>query len=83
MDVYEINKAFASQALYTERVLSIHREKVNLNGGAIEISHLLGCTGASQVATLCSLLNRQVKKVSVTSMCIGSSMGMAAAWEKE
>ncbi|KAI9244929.1 Thiolase, N-terminal domain-containing protein [Sporodiniella umbellata] len=83
VDVYEINEAFASQALYTVKVLGIPKQKVNPNGGAIAIGHPLGCTGARQVATLFPLLKRQDKKIGVTSMCIGSGMGMAAVWERE
>ncbi|KAG2231657.1 Thiolase, N-terminal domain-containing protein [Thamnidium elegans] len=83
VDIYEINEAFASQALYTVKVLDIPIEKVNPKGGAIAIGHPLGCTGARQVATLFPELKRQNKRVGVTSMCIGSGMGMAAVWERE
>ncbi|OBZ89663.1 3-ketoacyl-CoA thiolase B, peroxisomal [Choanephora cucurbitarum] len=83
VDIYEINEAFASQALYTIKVLGIPEEKVNPKGGAIAIGHPLGCTGARQVATLFPELKRQNKRIGVTSMCIGSGMGMAAVWERE
>ncbi|KAI8382956.1 Thiolase, N-terminal domain-containing protein [Blakeslea trispora] len=83
VDVFEINEAFASQALYTVKVLGIPQEKVNPKGGAIAIGHPLGCTGARQVATLFPELKRQNKRFGVTSMCIGSGMGMAAVWERE
>ncbi|KAG2201080.1 hypothetical protein INT47_010832 [Mucor saturninus] len=83
VDIYEINEAFASQALYTVKVLNIPMEKVNPKGGAIAIGHPLGCTGARQVATLFPELQRQDKRIGVTTMCIGSGMGMAAVWERE
>ncbi|CAO3644226.1 unnamed protein product [Cunninghamella echinulata] len=83
IDIYEINEAFASQALYTVRVLGLDGTKVNKNGGAIALGHPLGCTGARQVATLFPILKREGKKLGVTSMCIGSGMGMAALWESE
>ncbi|ORZ15695.1 Thiolase, N-terminal domain-domain-containing protein [Absidia repens] len=83
VDIYEINEAFASQALYTVRVLGLDQEKVNPKGGAIAIGHPLGCTGARQIATLFPELQRQGKKIGVSSMCIGSGMGMAAVWERE
>ncbi|KAG6847024.1 hypothetical protein H0H93_010578, partial [Arthromyces matolae] len=51
IDFFEINEAFASQALYSIRTLAIPVEKVNVHGGAIAIGHPLGCTGARQVAT--------------------------------
>ncbi|KAI9301476.1 Thiolase, N-terminal domain-containing protein [Cunninghamella echinulata] len=83
IDIYEINEAFASQALYTVRVLGLDAAKVNKNGGAIALGHPLGCTGARQVATLFPILKREGKRLGVTSMCIGSGMGMAALWESE
>ncbi|KAG2191312.1 hypothetical protein INT46_011784 [Mucor plumbeus] len=83
VDIYEINEAFASQALYTIKVLGLPIEKVNPKGGAIAIGHPLGCTGARQIATLYPELKRQNKRIGVTSMCIGSGMGMAAVWERE
>ncbi|CAO3671909.1 unnamed protein product [Rhizopus stolonifer] len=83
VDVYEINEAFASQAVYSVEKLGIPIEKVNPKGGAIAFGHPLGCTGARQIATLLPELKRQNKKVGVTSMCIGSGMGMAAVFESE
>ncbi|KAG2229002.1 Thiolase, N-terminal domain-containing protein [Thamnidium elegans] len=83
VDIYEINEAFASQAVYSVEKLQIPIEKVNPKGGAIAFGHPLGCTGARQIATLLPELKRQGKKVGVTSMCIGSGMGMAAVFESE
>ncbi|KAI8874748.1 thiolase [Backusella circina FSU 941] len=83
VDVYEINEAFASQAVYSVEKLNIPFEKVNPKGGAIAFGHPLGCTGARQIATLLPELKRQGKKIGVTSMCIGSGMGMAAVFESE
>ncbi|CAO3608863.1 unnamed protein product [Cunninghamella echinulata] len=83
VDIFEINEAFASQAVYSIEKLQIPYEKVNLNGGAIAFGHPLGCTGARQVATLFPILKRTGKKVGVTSMCIGTGMGMAAVFENE
>ena len=57
--------------------------QVNPNGGAIAFGHPLGCTGARQVATLFNELGRTGKKIGVTSMCVGTGMGMAAVWVKE
>ncbi|KAG1380426.1 hypothetical protein G6F61_004070 [Rhizopus arrhizus] len=83
VDVYEINEAFASQSVYSVEKLGIPFEKVNPKGGAIAFGHPLGCTGARQIATLLPELKRQNKKVGVTSMCIGTGMGMAAVFESE
>lgn len=68
--VWEINEAFASQALYCIRKLGIDEEKVNPKGGAIAIGHPLGATGARQLATLMPELERQGKEVGVVSMCM-------------
>jgi acetyl-CoA acyltransferase 1 len=77
IDIFEINEAFASQALYSIEKLKIDIGKVNPKGGAIALGHPLGCTGARQIATLLPELKRQQKKFGVISMCIGTGMGAA------
>ncbi|CAL8312810.1 unnamed protein product [Merluccius merluccius] len=82
IDVFEINEAFASQAVYCVEKLGIPMDKVNPNGGAIALGHPLGCTGARQVVTLLSELRRRGKRgYGVVSMCIGTGMGAAAVIE--
>jgi acetyl-CoA acyltransferase 1 len=76
--IWEINEAFASQAVYCVRELGISEEKVNPKGGAIALGHPLGATGARQLATLLPELKRQNQEVGVVSMCIGTGMGMAS-----
>jgi len=83
IDVYEINEAFASQALYSIRKIGLPAERVNPNGGAIALGHPLGCTGARQVSTLLNELHRRKARYGVSSMCIGSGMGAAALFEVE
>ncbi|KAF8889539.1 acetyl-CoA acetyl transferase [Gymnopilus junonius] len=83
IDFFEINEAFASQAVFSVKHLGIPFEKVNLNGGAIAIGHPLGCTGARQVATGLNIAKQTGGKVFVTSMCIGSGMGMAGVFVSE
>lgn len=83
IDFYEINEAFASQAIYCVEKIGISFDKVNVNGGAIAIGHPLGCTGARQVATGLSIAKQRNERVFVTSMCIGSGMGMAAVFVSE
>ena len=62
----------------------IHPEDDDLpGGGAIAFGHPLGCTGARQVSTLLYELRRRGEKIGVTSMCIGTGMGMAAVWVAE
>ncbi|KAH7327589.1 thiolase [Rhizoctonia solani] len=83
VDLFEINEAFASQAVMSIQHLGIPFEKVNPNGGAIALGHPLGCTGARQVATAFAHTKRTKERVIVTSMCIGSGMGMAAVFVNE
>jgi len=83
IDVFEINEAFASQAVYCVQKLNIPVEKVNPNGGAIALGHPLGCTGARQTATILNELKRRNARFGVVSMCIGSGMGAAAVYERE
>ncbi|KAH8884630.1 thiolase [Thozetella sp. PMI_491] len=83
VDIFEINEAFASQCLWCANELGIPQEKINPKGGAIAFGHPLGCTGARQVSTLLYELKRTNKKIGVTSMCVGTGMGMAGLWVAE
>lgn len=83
VDIFEINEAFASQCLWCANELAIPPHKINPKGGAIAFGHPLGCTGARQVATLLTELRRTGQKVGITSMCVGTGMGMAAVWVAE
>ncbi|EEH38925.1 3-ketoacyl-CoA thiolase B [Paracoccidioides lutzii Pb01] len=81
--IWEINEAFASQALFCIRKLGIDENKVNPKGGAIALGHPLGATGARQLATLLPEMERQGEQVGVVSMCIGTGMGMASVFVRE
>jgi len=83
IDFFEINEAFASQAVYSVETIGIPFEKVNVHGGAIAIGHPLGMTGARQVATGLNIAKQYGKKIFITSMCVGSGMGMAAVFVNE
>ena len=89
--LFEINEAFASQAVYCLQQLGMYDSKewavdsdsrrVNINGGAIALGHPLGCTGSKLAASLIS--NMQIKgvKYGIESMCMGGGMGAAALFE--
>jgi acetyl-CoA acyltransferase len=81
IDLFEINEAFASQAIYSVRELGIDMAKVNIHGGAIALGHPLGCTGAKLCATLLANMKQRGVKYGVESMCIGGGMGAAALFE--
>ena len=81
VDLFEINEAFASQALYCISELGIDPAKVNIHGGAIALGHPLGCTGAKLCATLLNNMQERGAKYGMESMCIGGGMGAAALFE--
>ncbi|MFC4768089.1 acetyl-CoA C-acetyltransferase [Effusibacillus consociatus] len=81
VDLFEINEAFASQAVYVTRYLDLDMEKVNVNGGAIALGHPLGCTGSKLTVSLINELRRRNGKYGVVSMCIGGGMGAAGVFE--
>lgn len=83
IDIFELNEAFASQALYCIDYLKLNPKKVNPKGGAIALGHPLGCTGARQTAGLLAELKRTGGKYGVVSMCVGTGMGAAAVFQLE
>jgi len=83
IDIIEINEAFASMAVYCRDTLKLDWNKMNPRGGAIALGHPLGATGARQIVTGLSECRRQKKKILLTSMCIGTGMGMAGLFVNE
>ncbi|SMX27619.1 3-ketoacyl-CoA thiolase [Pelagimonas phthalicica] len=81
IDLWEINEAFASQALYCQRKLGIDPEKLNVNGGSIAIGHPFGMTGARLAGHLLFEGKRRGAKTGVVSMCIAGGMGAAGLFE--
>ncbi|MFP3998852.1 MAG: thiolase family protein [Desulfobacterales bacterium] len=90
--IFEVNEAFASQAIYCLQQLGMYDDKslwasdsdkriVNVNGGAIALGHPLGCTGAKLCAQLMTEMQERKVKYGVESMCIGGGMGAAALFE--
>ncbi len=82
IDIFELNEAFASQALYCMRELGLPEDRVNVNGGAIALGHPLGATGARQIATALHELERRKGRYAVISMCVGGGMGAAGLIER-
>ncbi len=83
MDIFEINEAFACQALYCIRELGLEdsMDRINIHGGAIALGHPLGCTGAKLTATCLANLKEVKGKYGIVAMCIGGGMGAAAIFE--
>jgi acetyl-CoA acyltransferase len=81
IDVFELNEAFAAQALSVIKEAGLDPEKVNPNGGAIALGHPLGCTGAKLTATIIRELKRRNGRYGVVTMCVGGGMGAAGVLE--
>ncbi len=83
ISVFELNEAFASQALACVKDLGLENrmEDINPLGGGIALGHPLGCTGAMLTCKLLSELKRRGKKYGCVSMCIGGGMGAAGIFE--
>ncbi|MCT4553050.1 MAG: acetyl-CoA C-acyltransferase [Pelagimonas sp.] len=81
IDLWELNEAFASQALYCRDRLGIDPDIYNVNGGSIAIGHPFGMTGARMVGHILREGKRRGAKLGVVSMCIGGGMGAAGLVE--
>lgn len=85
IDLFELNEAFAAQALPCIRDLGLLEQlddKVNLNGGAIALGHPLGCSGARISTTLLHLMERRDVQFGLATMCIGLGQGIATVFER-
>ncbi|KXP04869.1 acetyl-CoA C-acyltransferase [Tsukamurella tyrosinosolvens] len=81
IDLWELNEAFASQALYCRDKLGIDPAKYNVNGGAIAIGHPYGMSGARMVGHALLEGRRRSARYAVVTMCIGGGMGAAGLFE--
>ena len=81
MDLIEVNEAFAAQTCAVERELSLPREKLNVHGGAIALSHPLAASGARITAHLLHALRAQGKRYGLGTACIGGGQGIAVIVE--
>jgi acetyl-CoA acetyltransferase family protein len=81
MDLVEVNEAFAPQACAVERELGIDRDRLNVHGGAIALSHPLGASGARITVHLLHALRAQGKRYGLGSACIGGGQGIAVIVE--
>ena len=82
INLFEINKAFASQSIAVIRELGIDQKKVNVNGGAIALGHPIGASGARILVTLIHEMKKQKKDKGCAALCIGGGMGIALCIER-
>jgi acetyl-CoA acyltransferase len=81
IDVFELNEAFAAQALSVIQEAGLDPIKINPNGGAVALGHPLGCTGAKLTATILRELKRRNGRYGIVTMCVGGGMGAAGIFE--
>ncbi|WP_288090636.1 acetyl-CoA C-acyltransferase family protein [Roseiflexus sp.] len=82
IDVFEVNEAFAAQALAVIRDLELPMEKVNPNGSGISLGHPIGATGAILTVKALYELHRTGGRYACVTMCIGGGQGIAAIFER-
>ncbi|XP_031836487.1 acetyl-CoA acetyltransferase, cytosolic-like [Nomia melanderi] len=83
VDLYELNEAFASQAISCVRTLGLDPSKVNTLGGAIALGHPIGASGSRVLVTLLYALERTGGKKGVAALCAGGGLGIAIAVERK
>ena len=81
ISLFELNEAFASQAVAVLRETGVNPDIVNVNGGAIALGHPLGCTGAKLTVQMMNELKRREQKYGVVTMCVGTGQGAAGVIE--
>jgi len=82
VDLFELNEAFAVQAVAVLDELGIDREKVNVNGGAVALGHAIGSSGSRVLTTLLYALRARNVKRGIATLCLGGGNGVALAVER-
>ena len=82
VDLFELNEAFAVQALGVTKELGLGLERVNVNGGAVAIGHPIGASGARILVTLLHEMVRRDAKKGVAALCLGGGNSVAMAVER-
>jgi acetyl-CoA C-acetyltransferase len=82
VDLFELNEAFAVQAVAVLRELGINPERVNVNGGAVALGHAIGSSGARVLTTLVYALKRLGMRRGIATLCLGGGNGVALGVER-
>ncbi len=83
IDLFELNEAFAAQALAVMQDLDVDPARVNIGGGAVALGHPIGASGARVLVTLIHHLRRTGGRYGVASLCVGGGMGVAVVVERD
>jgi acetyl-CoA C-acetyltransferase len=81
IDLFELNEAFATQAVCCARELGLDMDKVNVNGGAVALGHPIGATGAILTVKIMYELERRNARYGIVTACIGGGQGIATIFE--
>jgi acetyl-CoA C-acetyltransferase len=82
VDYFEFNEAFSVVGLANAKILGIHNDKINVNGGAVSLGHPLGCSGARIIVTLINVLNQNNAKIGAAAICNGGGGASAIVIER-
>lgn len=82
VDLYELNEAFAVQAIAVTRELGLSLDRVNVNGGAVALGHPIGASGARGLVTLLYEMMRRDAHRGVVALCLGGGNSVAMAVER-
>ena len=82
IDLWELNEAFAAQALAVVRTLGVDPDRVNVHGGAIALGHPLGCSGARILTTLLAAMAARDVTLGVATLCVGVGQGVSVVVER-
>ncbi len=82
IDLFELNEAFAAQAVAVGRELAVPEDRLNVNGGAIAIGHPIGASGTRILVTLLYEMQKRDSQLGVAALCIGGGQGIAMVLER-
>ena len=82
IDLFELNEAFAAQAVAVGRELAVPEDRLNVNGGAIAIGHPIGASGTRILVTLLYEMQKRDVHLGVAALCIGGGQGIAMVLER-
>ena len=82
IDLFELNEAFAAQAVAVGRELAVPGDRLNVNGGAIAIGHPIGASGTRILVTLLYEMQKRDAHLGVAALCIGGGQGIAMVLER-